>query len=433
MTRRIRREVRLLKRQHRFPVLFFTRKAVVLSGVGLAALGFGSATASASAREYSFRASAWGTQLRVVGTVNSGRSALVVLGCTSTTGVVHLNKVASVGVPKALSTGTIDTRAASEATGGGIASTSSAATQRVSLLGGMVSAKAIKSVSATLHNTSTGRFGTSAAGTRFVKLVIAGHAISGTPRANTKIKLPGIGYVVLNEHKSDISATSAGMTVIGIHLVVTMTTKRAKSGTQAFVSVANSSLSGPVAGVLHGVAFGTSATVGNTVKAGRSFPEYMPCLGTGGATRTNTGAGAKIPRVVRSATITDAARGTVNSTRDAGTISSKVQHLDLLSGAVRATVVKADVTARGNPPTLGDHSSFIGLHVAGHPEINDAVPPNTKVNLPGIGILWLHRRIRTSKGISVIMIQLIIKSHANPAGLPVGAKVDVGYADVGVS
>lgn len=433
MIRGIRRELRLVRRQRRFSLLFLTRKALLLSGVALAALAFGSATASASTREYSFRASAWGTQLRVGNTVKSGRSALIVLGCTSTTGVVHSNRVASVKVPKALLTGTIHTRAASKATGAGIASTSSAATQHVSLLGGMVSATAIRSVSTTGHNTSTGRFSTSALGTRFVKLVIAGHAISGTPAANTKITLPGIGYVVLNEHKSHIGAKSAGMTVIGIHLVVTTATKRAKAGTQAWVSVANSALTGPVTGVLHGLAFGTSATVGKTVKAGRSFPKYMPCLGTGGATRTNTGVAAHIPGVLRSATITDSARGIVTSTKDSARMSSKVQDLNLLSGVVSATVVKADVTARGNPPTLGDHSSFIGLHVAGHPGITDAVPPNTKVDLPGIGTLWLHRRIKTSKGISVVMIQLIIGSHSFPAGLPAGAVVDVGYANVGVS
>lgn len=405
-----------------------------MSGVALAALAFGFSTASASAtQEFSFQASAWGTQVRVGNTVKSGRSALAILGCTSAIGVTHTNTAASVQLPKVLSTGTIDTTAASKTTKTGVAATSSAATEQASLLGGVVRATAIKSVSTTSRNTSAGKFRTSAAGTRFVNLVIAGHAIAGTPPPNTKITLPGIGYVVLNQQKSHVGSTSAGMSVTAIHLVVTTSSKKAKSGTEVNVSVAHSSLNGPIQGVLNGLAFGSSARVGTTVKAGKSFPQYMPCLGTGGKTINNTGAGVNIPGVLKSGTITDTANGIVSSTRVSGEMSSTIQQVNLLSGAISATVVKADVTANGNPPTLGDNSSFIGLHVAGHPGISDNVPVNTKVNLPGIGTLWLHKQVKTANGIKVVMIQLDIGSKSNPTGLPKGATVNVGYAHVGVS
>jgi hypothetical protein len=433
MNRTARRGIRLPATQRRSALQLLTRNALLLSAVGLAALAFGSSTASASAQEYSFRASAWGTELHVGSVVKSGRSAFVILGCTSTLGVNHSNTVASVKIPKALFTGTIDTDAASKATHAGVASTSSAATQHVNLLGGVVKATAIKAVSTTRHNASTGKFSTSAAGTHFVNLVIGGHAISGTPPANTKIPLPGIGYVVLNQHTSHVGSTSAGLRVIGIHLVVTGTTKRAKSGTELDVSVANSSLKGPVTGVLRGLSFGTSAHAGSTVIAGRSFPEYMPCLGTAGKTIRNTGVGGALPGVLSSGTITSTVNGTVSSTQDSGETSSTIEHMKLLAGVIRASAVRADITANGNPPALGDNSSFVGLHVTGHPEINDSVPANTQVNLPGIGTLWLHKLVETSQGIKVIMIQLLITSHINPAGLPVGAKIDIGYASVSVS
>src|SRR5581483_1361320 len=216
-------------------------------------------------------------------------------------------------------------------------------------------------------------------------------------------------------------------------LVVTVGSKQAKLGTEVNVSVAHSSLNGPIEGVLNGLAFGSSARAGSTVKAGRSFPEYMPCLGTKGKTRKNTGAGTTIPGLLKSGTITDTANGTVSSTQVFGETSSTIQQVSLLSGAITASVVKADVTANGNPPALGDNSSFIGLHVAGHPGIGDNVPVNTKLGLPGIGTLWLHKQVKTANGITVIMIQLIIGSKNNPAGLPKGARVNVGYAHVGVS
>jgi hypothetical protein len=435
MTGATRRELRLVTKRRRRLSLFLTRKALLFSGVALAALSFGltTASASASAPGFSFQASAWGSQVRVGNVLKSGRSALTILGCTSAIGVTHSNTAAGVHIPKALSTGTINTTAASETTKTGVAATSSAATEHVSLLGGVVKATAIKSVSTTSHNTSTGAFKTSAAGTHFVKLVIGGKAIAGTPPANTKITLPGIGFVVLNKQTSHIGGRSAGMSVIAIHLVVTVGSKNAKLGTQVNVSVAHSALIGPVEGVLNGLAFGSSARIGGTVRAGRSFPQYMPCHGTGGKTRKNMGVRANIPGVLKSGTITDTANGTVSSTQVSGETSSTIQQVSLLSGVITASVVKADVTANGKPPTLGDNSSFIGLHVVGHPAISDNVPVNTKLGLPGIGTLWLHKQVKTANGIKVIMIQLVIGSKNNPAGLPQGAKVNVGYAHVGVS
>jgi hypothetical protein len=245
--------------------------------------------------------------------------------------------------------------------------------------------------------------------------------------------LPGIGYVVLNQQTSRSGASSTGLKVVGIHLVVTVTSTTAVAGTQAFVSVASSSLSGPVAGLLRGLAYGTSANVGKTVIAGKSFPEYVNCRGTNGKTKKNSGATATIPGVLTTGAITDKEKGTVTATQVSGKTSSTIHYLNLLGGTITATAVKASVSARGNPPTLGDHSSFLGLKVAGMPQINGNPAPNTKISLPGIGTLWLHRRIKSSTAITVIMVQLVIKHAINPAHLPLGAKVDVGYAKIGVS
>jgi hypothetical protein len=99
---------------------------------------------------------------------------------------------------------------------------------------------------------------------------------------------------------------------------------------------------------------------------------------------------------------------------------------------VTATVIKADVKATGNPPAFGDTSSFLGLTVAGHPGIGDNVPPNTKLSLAGLGTLWLHRQIKTANKITVIMVQLIVTSPSNPAGLKVGTTVNVAYAQASV-
>ena len=403
--------------------------AIVMMAVNVVAQ---SPAASASTGEVGFAANAFGSEVSVSTVVQSGRSALSTLGCTSQVGVTHTNTVASVGTP-VLSTGTVDTSAASETTAAGVASTGTSEVQAVSLLGGLVSANLVKSVSTTSQDSSTGVLSISSAGTEFTNLSVLGVPITGTPAPNTKITLPGIGYVELNQQSGKVEKRQAHLTVIAIHIVVTLSTPLAAVGTSIIVADANSSLGGPNQGILNGLAYGAHANVLNTIIAGELFPQPLSCLGTFGVTKTNSGVALSIPGVLTSGTVVDTAEGKANPNHASAETSSTVQGLNLASGLVTATAIKADVTATGNPPVLGDNSSFLDLAVSGFPGIGDNPAPNTKLSIAGIGTLWLHRVIKTANSIKVIMVQLIISVPGNPLGLGVGTTVNVAYAKVGIS
>jgi hypothetical protein len=384
------------------------------------------APALAKASRIGFEGSAYGTSVSVGGVVQSGRSALSVLGCTSQVGVTNTNTAASVtGV--LINTGTINTSAASESITGGVASTSSTTIQNLNALGGMITADAVTSVSTTSRDNSTGTFSTSAAGTQFVNLKIAGMAMGATPPPNTTITLPGVGYVVLNQQTSFVGASKASLTVIGLHVVVTL---GPNAGTDIVVSFANSGLGGLFNGLLSGYAYAASANVANTLLLGPVFPQPLACFGTGGNTRTNGGALVNLP-VVISGTAADSVEGINNHKQSSAEVSSTIEGLSLL-GLVSATVVKADVTANGNPPALADNSSFVGLVVNGM-AVSGTPPPNTKIPLSGIGTLWLHKVTQTSNSIHVIMIQLQVTVPSNPLNLSPGTTVNVASARVGIS
>jgi hypothetical protein len=401
---------------------------MLVGALGGASTAMATTQAAPTAKEMSFAGAAFGTEVNLASTVESGRSALSTLGCTEVAGITHTNSVASVGLPGILTSGTVTTSAASQDVAGGVASASSAETQGVSLLGGLVGATTIQSVSTTSR--VSGTYGTSAAGTEFLGLTVLGLPITGTPAPNTKITLPGVGYVELNQQTAHIRSGSARLTVIGIHIFVTLSTPLAPVGTQIIVSDASSSLGGPVSGLLGGVAYGASANVANTIIAGEEFPQPLGCLGTQGVTRQNTGAAVTIPAILGTGTVTDTAEGTVRHV--AAEVSSTVQGLNLLAGTVTATAVNSDVTLKGNPPALANNSTFVGLAVAGFPGITGTPPPNTKLNLAGLGTLWLTRQIKTSSRIVVIAIQLVVKVPGNPLGLAVGTTVNIAYAGVGV-
>ena len=84
-----------------------------------------------------------------------------------------------------------------------------------------MSARAVTSVSTTSRDNSTGALSVSAAGTQFLGLSVAGVPIGGTPAPNTKITLPGVGYVLLNQQTPSIGAVAANLTVtLWLHRVV---------------------------------------------------------------------------------------------------------------------------------------------------------------------------------------------------------------------
>lgn len=412
-------------------------RAAIVAAVVLVALPFGSAAASTSSKhaQFGFGAIAYGTQAVVGNILESGPSAVSSLGgsCETKVGVKNRNRTASVKVHGLVATGTVHSHAASKKTKSGLASVASAETQGISLLNGLIKAHAVTATSKSTHNSKTGKFGVSAGGTKLVGLVVDHKHIKITPKPNTKIKLPGIGYVMLNQQGASVNNRSAALTVIGIHVVVNLGSKKFPAGTQLYVSVATSALAGPAKAMLAGGANGIDADVANTVLIGASFPAGLGCLGTQGKRVSNSGAGLQIKGIVSSGTVRDRARGNATKTRVYGKTSSTIEGANVLSGLVKATVIKGAVSANGkNPTKLSDKSKFVGLKVSGHPLLKGNVKPNTHFSVAGIGTVWLHRQVKTAKGITVVMVQIVIGVPHNKLHLPLGAIVDIGYASAQV-
>jgi hypothetical protein len=384
------------------------------------------------ATKYAYQGDAYGTKVNVGNTVTSGASAPVVLPCGTTAGIHLTNTVAGVSLPPLINTGTIDTTADTFASP--TKTKTSATVQNLSLLnlpvtGGVITATEVRSVSSTSHDGSG--FHTSAAGTSFTSLQVAGIPITGNVAPNTQINLVGFGYVVLNEQIRKVRTASASLTVNAVHVVINQSNALdIPIGTNIIVAHARSALRGPVAGTLDGFAYGSRAKLGSVVTSGPSFRVVLPCLGTNGNLKVNDGAGISVPGVLVTGAIHNTAQGTINGSAASGETTSTVDSANVVSGLVQATAIKADAHAStdGTTFTFSDAgSSFATLSVQGFPEINEDVPANTKVHIPGLGKLWLHRVIHTPNSIEVRMIELIV-THSNTLGLPVGSDIQVAVA-----
>lgn len=409
---------------------------VVPSGLALlTALAFpGTATATPQAPvgTFAFTGNAYGSTARLLdGTVTSGRTADVSLGCTDRAGISKSNTTVLTDLHPLLSTGTVTTNATTSATSTKAQSQTNATTQGVDLLGGAITADAVVAQSTTSH-TAAG-FAVDETGSNLVHLRINGTPYAVTVAPNTTINLVGLGTVVLNEVKSDIDHVGASLTVNMIHVTLTVPNPLAPVGTEIIVSHATSDLEGPTIGAVDGRAYGTSAYVGTVASSGPTAVVVLPCLGTDGSVITNTTAGVALPSLATTGLISDTAEGTVSATSENSETTSTVQSVSLLEGLVSATVVRADAHASmaGTTTTLSDAgSTFATLSVAGDPGISVNVAPNTVVPLPGIGTLYLHRVIQDTHRIEVRMIELVV--GPNLLGLPVGLDVRIAVAEASV-
>ena len=420
--------------------------AVIILGLGLV-FGFGPAARTATpslqpetSSGFQFTADAYGTYANVDRVIIAGKTAVSSLGaCGIVSPPVHSqNTVVSADASPLFTTGVINTTAdGTEPVAGTLQAMATAdvldASLLITQLGGIITADEVKAVSTTTHD-NTG-FHTSAAGSVLANLVVAGVPITVLPPPNTDIPLVGFGHVMLNEQITTISSTSASFTVNMIHVFITQANVlNIPIGAQIIVSHASSGLTSGVQGTLDGVAYGTQATIAHLITSGPSAKVTMGCLGTNGALKTKSIAQVQVPPLFSVGEVVDTALGTVNSTTAAGELTSTIQTVDVVSSLVTASLIKADAHASSTGGTLtfsDDGTMFVDLHVAGFPDINDDVPPNTRLSIAGLGTLWLRREIHTSNSIEVRMIEVIV-TETNIYGIQIGTDIRVAVAEASV-
>lgn len=389
---------------------------------------FAPVEASAAVSTAGYQGLAFGSSVTTAGgIVTSGETARIGFGCGTAAG---LDKTASsaaltldtlIRVGTTVSTGTTTESPASSAT--------SSTVQSIDLLGGLISATAIKSV-ATATSDGT-NYSVSAAGTSFTSLKVLGLPILLNVRANTRIDLPGIGYVVINEQSRKVTPVSASLRVVGLHVVITTQNLLGyEVGTNIIVAQAAVVLSNPSGGFLGGFAYGTQINAAGLLTSSPTFRVTMPCGGTNDVLKDNTGAALDIPLVLDSGTVQDTIQGSTTTTTADGESTSTIEDLNLLDGLVTATGIRSVATASraGGVTTLSSAGSqFATITVAGAPLIVADIAPNTIINLLGVGTLYLNRVIKTANSIEVRALELVI-SVAQIGGLPVGADVRVAVA-----
>lgn len=410
---------------------FNLRSWLVVGAFAALMAAFAPVNSFAQGNTQSYLPSAYGTYAFVGNTVLVGQTAPASLaGLCGTSGYPFndTGTAAAVNVPPLVSGGAANT-SVSDSYGEAQAQSS---TTSINLLAGLITAQQITAMSSTTMD-SNGNFQVSAAGSSFSNLVILGHVYNGSVAPNTQINLPLLGYVVLNEQSSNIGSENASLSVNMIHVYVTVGNLLGlQVGTQVIVSNATSGMYNVYApGIIGGDSYGTQVS-GGILASSPSAYEVLPCQGTGGAVLTNTQLSVNLPGILSSGTLVDTVESNLTPTYSSGQNTSTIESLNVLSGLVTASVMVAQVDAsidQNINTTLTGQDSFVGIAVAGHPEITDNIPNNTSISLAGLGTLYLKRIIYTQSPPSVEVRSLeLVVNQINLYGLPVGLDVIVGDA-----
>jgi len=414
-----------------------TRVAVLVAVIaGSVFVGHGSAGAVVrSGPRYMYAGHGYGTYI-AGGGVKVGKTANVVMWCRTKPGIHHSNSVGSVQVPGVLQVGEVVSQVdgTSLAKGAGKKAVGSVNLQNLSLIGGLVTVDQLKAISTTVHTASG--FALSDAGAVFSNISVAGQPLplpTQIPDPNTRVDLPGVGYVVLNEQTRISSPTRAVLAINLLHLHVTLDNPvlGIKKGLNVVVGHASSGLV-QVGGPLGGTAYTSSLNGAGLLSAGPAGALYLPCAGTDGKTRSNNVGSLGVPGVLSIATGSNVGKGAVGPQQVVGDIQSTAQGVRLLAGMITADAVNAHVHAvrKNGTRTFSDLSTgFVNLVVNGQAVGGDA-PPNTKMEIPGVGTLWLHHVVHTKHGLRVTMIELKVLQAGN--GLPAGANLRVASAQLSI-
>ena len=314
-------------------------------------------------------------------------------------------------------------------------------TSRVSGLNvfdGLITADVIKAVANTSATSNT--LSSTPQGSEFVNLKIAGNRIQADVAPNTRVNLPGIGYVLLKSVKKGGNGES--LSKITVEMLTVVVTKDNSFdlpiGSRIVVAHAVSGFSRSQPQVIVGgqayaaTALATTNELKNRV--GKAAFITIGCEGTNGKTRSNNVNILDVGNVLSSATGKTTAFGGPTSSGTVAKTTATIENLSLLSGLVRADAVKAvaeDTFRNGRRISSTQGTRFANLRVAGVPVPID-VAPNTRLTLPGIGYVIANEQ-KVPSPTSTARLQVnglhIFVTKNNALGLPIGTQIIVAHAE----
>ncbi len=364
--------------------------------------------------------------------------------CRGTNGHTLRNTVASlnVGVAGNILTGGVNTSTAyALKTDTTATTTQTTKIAKVNLLGGLITADAIKAVAEV--DVTDSALTPSFSGSKLVNLVVAGQKIPENVPENTVVQLPGLGSVTIKFVNQAVYGNQASGIEVEM-LQVNVTTQNSLGLPVGAVLIVGEAYAGydrtEPAATLGGYAqtLAVSANAGSLLDEAASagaLTGVPPCTGTGGQTLSESVANIEANGLLSMSTATTTAFGGPVGGAQVAETTSSIGQISLLGGVITANTIEAAAEesyehGQSTSSTLG--STFGSLDVAGV-AIASNVPANTVISLSGLGYVVLNEQPPAENGTVQVNGLHIVINTANSLGLPIGTELFLAHAQATAS
>ncbi|MEI9932180.1 MAG: choice-of-anchor P family protein [Rhizomicrobium sp.] len=365
-----------------------------------------------------------------------GRSAYQSCPCAGTDGKTLKTEVDTISVPGVLSAGTTVSTAFAKKTADKAEVQNTASIKNLNALGGMITADSITAVADVSATADT--IAPSADASTFSNLVVAGQHIPANVPENTVIPLNGLGSATLYAVKTIHDSKQAGAIQVDM-LTITIKTKNTLGLAVGSKIVIGHAIAGfhrkEPAVAYDGTAYGALAngSAGDDLanKIGRSAFMALACNGTSGKNRSRTAGTVNVSGIMSLGEVGATAFGGKEGGADVARMTATASDVNLLGGLISATGIQAvaqSSLAKGVSTGSADGSGFTGLTILGL-QLPLNTPPNTQVDLPGIGTVTVNEQTIKNDGSVVVNGLHIVVSSTNLLGLPVGTDLVVAHAN----
>lgn len=364
------------------------------------------------------------------GSANYGPSVPVALSCTAPPGSNNItNSGPALPAAPLIASGTANASITVNRSQQSLTVQTSEDIHNLSMLGSLIAAN---DVHALVTSTTSSAGASSTNSSTFSGLMVNGLPANSSPPPNTKLTLPGLGSVILNEQSGPFNgANSTSIGVVAMDVQITSSNSFGlATGTRIVVAFVQSAIAPSavtaIAYGLYGLGLGGSTpNIGPVAKAGVSCKGGSETIGSNGINSSTIGStGAE----------SSSASGQITSSTASASSQNSISNLNLLGGLVSANKVTTSANAGWNSSGSSSRSgaaTFQNASVDGTALPTNPVP-NTRENLPGLGYALINEQSGSndSSGAAetVIGVDIYVTVANNSLGLPVGARIIVSLA-----
>jgi hypothetical protein len=239
-------------------------------------------------------------------------------------------------------------------------------------------------------------------GTKFLGATIGGLPVPTllNPAWNTKVAVPGIGYIVLNRVGGVKTASGIYSYAQAVVIHSTVKNKYFPKGSEVVVLKTRAEVTAPATALVVGDAYGTKATVGNVVTSDPTSLQTT-CRGTEGKTVSISVADAEVPGLGYVGGVTTTQNGSIGQDKSDITFTSKVAGIKLGELSISAIESSASAWKTKDGKTGLSSDSNVAAVTVGDKTYVVPNQPNQTLDIPGIAKLTFNRVKQQSRYISI--------------------------------